>query len=385
MTSPLKLNYSYDPRVERYKIDFNSTDNCILYFTFVTSNVYDRAIRIDSDYYYSYLPGDTYGSAVTISPIVSEATLTLDWNLYACPDLPTSNYTTDSTKSTCNSTVLVTVTTDRVDFTSNVIELKSGTGYLYDFTNNKTNSSLTVKMTPNDLSPTRGLIILHQCDGYLASKSYIDSIDCGRILFFNGTNYVGRMLGYDNNITQTQFTSVTIYYSYWPQLYAQVYFYSPVVQYIDPFNQYRIATNEISSYLRVDGNIDYIDSEMPYAVEARFVNLKQTNKKYLNYVRLNVTAVLLVYEGFAEITGPNFPEENLIARISQTGFVDGVSLTSSPIYTFVAVGDDVYYTLGDTGMVPNAKSPTYTKLSLSFNINLISSFVLLVTSMICLY
>ena len=109
----------------------------------------------------------------------------------------------------------------------------------------------------------------------------------------------------------------------------------------------------------------------------------------------------MVYEGFVEITGPNFPEENLIARISyvfigtwqqvwllnfsQTGLVDGVSLTSSPIYTFVAVGDDVYYTLGDIGMVPSAKSPTYTKFSPSFNINLISSFMLLVISMICLY
>ncbi|PAV74830.1 hypothetical protein WR25_11343 [Diploscapter pachys] len=122
--------------------------------------------------------------------------------------------------------------------------------------------------------------------------------------------------GYNKYLPMDPVTSFTVYQKYIPQMFAQIYFYAPQIDFRYFLYNYGLALpNDLIFNIAFD-QYNTVFSLARFLATVHFVNFQGTNQKRLNYVQLNRGATLLVYKGIPEIVGYDFPNKDLVAKIT---------------------------------------------------------------------
>ncbi|PAV82368.1 hypothetical protein WR25_07066, partial [Diploscapter pachys] len=220
-----------------------------------------------------------------------------------------------------NSTVSLIITTDRVNTSAPEIKLNVGEGYLYDATKIMTNTTTKVSLATANSSNSRLLLFFH-CDESRVVKNHDDPNSyCCSILFYRENGYQGCLRIFEANarneyLPMDPVTSFTVYQKYIPQMFAQIYFYAPQIDFRYFLYNYGLALPNDLIFNIVFDRYNTVFSLARFLATVHFVNFQGTNQKRLSYVQLNRDATLLVYKGIPEIVGYDFPNKDLVAKIT---------------------------------------------------------------------
>ncbi|PAV85987.1 hypothetical protein WR25_26547 [Diploscapter pachys] len=235
------------------------------------------------------------------------------------------------------SSIDVYLETVKIDVNPNPQKLSPGAEEIVDFTGLQTNNSKTFAA---EIHPIYAILA---CDNSEIGNLYYQE-DCNRLMIFNDRKFIGSGTLYNGmnaNILFGNMTTLTLYESYVPELYAQVYFYSPKNVGFT-FDQYRAGCQNEAVTL---------NSTEQYA-EIRFTKLNPNSQKFIQDAKFNGknNTRLYVYSGIREILNTNdMPSDNLVYVIysNATFFVSSDHFLPEKVYTFVAVNGSVSYRIGD--------------------------------------